>query len=78
MIRLPLLVEDGAWCHYPDAMQQELGLYPWADHTRGPQVVAIGLGMTTHYTMVFCMWSLNLTMPNWQDYLCGAMNGHPT
>ncbi len=39
--------------------------------------MAIGLGMTTHYTMVFCMQSLNLTMPNWPDYLHGAMNGHP-
>ncbi len=27
LIGPPLLVEDGAWCHYPDVMQQELGLY---------------------------------------------------
>ncbi len=48
------VIEDGAWCHYPDAMQQELGLYPWADWMRGPWVVVIGLGMATHYTVVFC------------------------
>ncbi len=33
--------------------------------------------MVTHYTMVFCMRSLNAMMPNWQDYSCGSMDGHP-
>ncbi len=27
--------------------------------------------------MAFCMWSLNATMPNWQNYSCGAMDWHP-
>ncbi len=45
--------------------------------THGLIVVAIGLGMVMHYTMVFCTQSLNPTTPNWQDYLHGAMDGHP-
>ncbi len=72
-----LLVDEGAWCHYPDEVQQELGLYPWADQSNGPWVVALGVGiMMTHYTMAFCMQCLNVVMPNWQDYLHGNMDGH--
>ncbi len=77
LIGQQLPVEEGAWCHYPDEGQQELGLYPWADQMNGPWVVALGVGMMTHYTMAFCMRSLNATMPNWQNYLHGAMDGHP-
>ncbi len=25
LVRQPLPIEEGAWCHYPDAVQQELG-----------------------------------------------------
>ncbi len=39
-----LLIEEGAYCHYPDEIQQESGLYPWADQTNGPWVVVLGLG----------------------------------
>ncbi len=30
-----------------------------------------------HYTVAFCMRSLNVVMPNWQDYSRGNMDGHP-
>ncbi len=73
----PLPIEEGAYCHYPDATQQELGLYPWADHMNGPWVVVIGVGTMTHYTGAFCTWSLNQTMPNWHNYSTGNMDGHP-
>ncbi len=73
----PLLIEDGVWCHYPDSMQSELGLYSWADQACGPWVVAIVFGIAMHYTMVFCTQSLNPTMLNWQDCSHGAMDGNP-
>ncbi len=63
LIGQQLPVEEGAWCHYPDEVQQELELYSWANQTNGPWVVALGVGMMTHYTMAFCMQSLNATMP---------------
>ncbi len=44
---------------------------------KGPWVVAIGVGTTTHYIIVFCMQSLNPTMLNWQDYSRGSMDSHP-
>ncbi len=44
----PLAIEDGVWCHYPNSMQAELGLSPFADQTNGPWVVGIGLGMVMH------------------------------
>ncbi len=72
-----LPIEGGAYCHYPDDTQQELGLYPWADHTNGPWAVVIGVGTMTHYTAAFCMQSLNPTMLSWRDYSYGNMNGHP-
>ncbi len=50
-----LLIEEGAYCHYMDDIQQELGLYPWADHTNGPWVVVLGVGTMINYTAVFCM-----------------------
>ncbi len=71
------MVEDGAWCHYPGSSQAELGLYPFADQTNGPWVVAIGLGTAMHFTMAFCTQSLCGMMPNWQDYSRHAMDGHP-
>ncbi len=61
----PLLIEEGAYCHYPSETQQELVLYLWADQTNGPWVVVLGVGMMTHYMAAFCMFSLNPTMPNW-------------
>ncbi|MCP4537822.1 MAG: hypothetical protein GY832_11820, partial [Chloroflexi bacterium] len=45
-----LPIEEGAYCYYPDSIQRELQIFPWADHTSGPWVVVIGLGTTTHYT----------------------------
>ncbi len=50
-----LLIKEGTYCHYPDEIQQELGLYPWADQMNGPWVVVLSLGMMTHFTMAFCM-----------------------
>ncbi len=70
-------IEEGAYCYYPDAMQKELQLHPWADHTNGPWVVVLGIGIMTHYTGAFCTRSLNQTIPNWEAYSTGQMDGHP-
>ncbi len=59
-----LVTELGAWCPYPDATQAELGLYPFADQTRSPFMVVIGLGMVMHHTQVFCTRSLCRQMTN--------------
>ncbi len=70
-------IEEGAYCHYLDKTQEELKLYPWADHTNGPWVAVVGVGTMTHYTAAFCMRSLNLTMPNWHNYSYHNMDSHP-
>ncbi len=72
-----LPIEEGAYCYYPDSIQQELQIYPWADHTNGPWAVVVGVGTMTHYTTAFCMRSMNPTMPNWETYSVGSMRGHP-
>ncbi len=72
-----LPTEEWAYCHYPDATQRELALYPWADHTNGPWVVVVGMCTMTHYSAAFCTRSLNQTMPNWHNYSTGNMDGHP-
>ncbi len=72
-----LLIKEGAYCHYPDDIQQELALYLWADQMNGPWAVVIGISTMTHYTAAFCMQSLNLTMPNWHNYSYHNMDGHP-
>ncbi|MCP4549308.1 MAG: hypothetical protein GY835_22880, partial [bacterium] len=73
----PLDIEEGAYCHYPDAVQRELQLHPFADHTNGPWAVVIGLGTMTHYTGAFCMQSLNQTITSWPDYSNGRLDGDP-
>ncbi len=72
-----LPIEEGAYCHYPDETQEELKLYPWADHMNSPWVVVLGVGMMTNYTAAFCMRSLNPTMPSWRNYSYHNMSSHP-
>ncbi len=73
----PLDIESGAYCYYPDAMQRELQLHPFADHTNGPWVVVMGIGTMTHSMSAFCTRSLHQTVPSWADYSAGRLNGHP-
>ncbi len=72
----PLMIKEGAWCHYPDSTQAELGLLPFADQTKGPWVVGIGMGMVMHHATVFCAWSLCGQIMNWTDYSCHRLEGH--
>ncbi len=73
----PLVIEEGACCHYLDETQAELGLHPFADQTNGLWVVGIGLGTAMHYTMVFCTRSLCAQIMSWYEYLCHGMEGRP-
>ncbi len=72
-----LPTEEGAWCHYTDMTQAELGLHPFTDQTRGPFVAAIGVGMMMHYTQVFCTESLCGWITSWYEYSRHGLEGHP-
>ncbi len=73
----PLVTEVGAWCHYLDVTQAELGLHPFADQTCSQFVAAIGLATAMHHTQVFCTRSLCSQMTNWYEYSCHGLDGHP-
>ncbi len=73
----PLPIETpGAFFQWPSMMQCKLELFPFADHTRGPFVVVLGLGTAEHKTFAFCLCSICGRPESWANYTHSQLSGH--